>query len=162
MDIVNSSPAGRVYMPSSPPPEAAYPSTEPFNEDLRRAFELFLEDDNNRTIFTQEKRAHYIRWLSDPSSKPIGNTPQEVQQDRNRRQRALSGFMLQQGQLYKLPGTYRGQLLQSRYVACYSDAFDIITRTHSMKGIEVCAVDVHHCRDCIEGTVGSERPRERI
>jgi hypothetical protein len=31
-----------------------------------------------------------------------------------------------------------------------------------MKGIGVCAVDVHHCRDCTEGTVGSERPRERI
>ena len=130
MDIVNSSPSGRVFKPFSPPPPSQHQGTEAFEPNLRREFERFLEGDNNRTIFTQAKRMHYKRWIENPNSRPIGDTPKAIINDRNLRSRALNGFMIEEGQLYRKQGTYNKIWLEKRYVACYSDAYDIIARTH--------------------------------
>ena len=129
MDIINSSPSGRVFMPSSSPPLPEHQGVEAFEPGLRREFERFLGD-NNRTIFTQANQMHYKRWIQNPNSKPIGDTIQAQNSDRNLRNRALNNFMIEEGQLYRQPGTYLGTFLQKRYVPYYSDAYDIITRTH--------------------------------
>jgi hypothetical protein len=130
MDIVNSSPAGRVFMPSSPSPQPQHQGIDAFDPNLRREFERFLEGDNNRTIFTQAKRMHYKRWIENPNSKPLGDNIQAQNHDRNFRNRALSNFIIDDGQLYRKPGMSNGSWLDKCYVACYSDAYEIITRTH--------------------------------
>jgi hypothetical protein len=96
MDIVNSSPSGRVFKPFSPPPPSQHQGTEAFEPNLRREFERFLEGDNNRTIFTQAKRMHYKRWIENLNSRPIGDTPKAIINDRNLRSRALNGFMIEE------------------------------------------------------------------
>ena len=130
MDIINSSLSGRVYIPSSPPPLPEYHGIEAFEPGLRREFERFLEDDNNRKIFTQAKRMYYKRWIESPNSKPIGNTITAQNQDRNLRNRTLNSFMLEEGQLYKQPGMFNRIWLEKRYIIYYSDAYNIIIYTY--------------------------------
>jgi hypothetical protein len=56
-----SSLIGRVYIPSSPPPQASDNSVEAFPKLLEVEFRLMLEGTHNRGIFNQAKKATYHR-----------------------------------------------------------------------------------------------------
>jgi hypothetical protein len=90
---VGSSPVGRVYIPSSPPPQADA-GVEAFPASLELEFRLMLEGTRNRGIFNQAKKATYRRWLENPGAPIEGNTPQELNKDCNDRQSALTNFQL--------------------------------------------------------------------
>jgi hypothetical protein len=98
--LEGSSPVGRVYMPSSPPPQASDNGVTAFPESLELEFGLVLEGTRNRGIFNQAKKATYRRWLENLGGPAKGNTPKELNKDRNDRQPALGGFQLDHGCIY--------------------------------------------------------------
>jgi hypothetical protein len=93
---LGASPIGRVYIPSSPPPQAQENGIIPFPSSLEVEFRLMLERTRNRSIFNQAKKATYRRWLEDPRGLVEGNTIEERDKDRNDRQAALNYFQLDQ------------------------------------------------------------------
>jgi hypothetical protein len=54
-----SSLVGRVYMPSSPPPQASDNSVTAFPTSLEVEFRLMLKGTRNHGIFNQAKKATY-------------------------------------------------------------------------------------------------------
>ena len=90
----NSSPIGRAYIPSSPPPRASDNGVVAFPESLDIEFRLMLEQTRNRSIFNQAKKATYRRWLEDPNGPVEGDTHEERTKDRNDRHAAVTGFLL--------------------------------------------------------------------
>jgi hypothetical protein len=135
---VGSSPVGRVYIPSSPPPQADG-GVEAFPASLELEFRLMLEGTRNRGIFNQAKKATYCRWLENPGGPVEGNNPDELNKDRNNRQSALANFQLDQGCIYRKAEQHGNTLFRPRYVALDSNAFEIITKEH--RGIQHYAVD---------------------
>ena len=125
-----SSPVGRVYMPSSPPPQASDNGVTAFPESLEVEFRLMLEGTRNRGIFNQAKKATYRRWLENPGGPAEGNTPEELNKDRNDRQSALNGFQLDHGCIYRKAEQHGDTLFRPRYVALDSNAFEIIQKEH--------------------------------
>jgi hypothetical protein len=78
-----SSPIGRVYIPSSPPPQASDNGITAFPKSLELEFRLMLERTRNWSIFDQAKKATYRRWLENLGGPAEGNTPEEINKDRN-------------------------------------------------------------------------------
>ena len=126
----NSSPVGRVYIPSSPPPQASDNGVIAFPATLDLEFRLMLEQTRNRGIFNQAKKATYRRWLENPDGSIEGNTTEQRNKDRNDRQSAITGFQLDQGCIYRKSELVGDVLMRPRYVALTSNAFDIIQKEH--------------------------------
>jgi hypothetical protein len=98
-----------------------------------------LEGTRNRGIFNQAKKATYRRWLENPGGPVEGNTPEELNKDRNDRQAALGGFQLDQGCIYRQPEQRRNVMFRARYVALDSNALEIIKKEH--RDIKHFAID---------------------
>ena len=129
---IGSSPIGRVYIPSSPPPQASDNGVIAFPTSLalELEFHLMLESTHNRGIFTQAKKATYRRWLENPDAEVEGNTTHERNKDRNDRHAAITGFQLDQGCIYRKAELHKNTLFRPRYVALDSNAFEIIQKEH--------------------------------
>jgi hypothetical protein len=127
---LGSSPIGRVYIPSSPPPQAQEDGIVPFPSSLEPEFRIMLEGRHNRGIFNQAKKATYRRWLETPGGPIEGNTPDEMNKDRNNRQAALGGFQIDQGCIYRKAEQRGDVIFGPRYVALDSNAFEIIQKEH--------------------------------
>ena len=126
----HASPIGRVYIPSSPPPQASDNGVVAFPSSLEIEFRLMLEHSRNRGIFNQAKKATYRRWLENPNSEVEGETPTEQTKDRNDRNAALTDFQLDQGCIYRKAELHNDVMMRPRYVALTSNAFDIIQKEH--------------------------------
>jgi hypothetical protein len=98
--LFGSSLVGRVYIPSSPPPQASDDGVEAFPTLMDVEFRLMLEATSNCGIFNQAKKATYRRWLENPGGPIEGNTLAKLNKDWNDRQSALKGFQLDQGCIY--------------------------------------------------------------
>jgi hypothetical protein len=147
-----SSPAGRVYMPSSPTPEPE--GITPFGPELKAKFLQYLQTTppsasptrvnrrrtNNRSIFSQAKKAIYRRWLQDPCGEVEGESIQARVQDRNARYDALKHYELNQGCIYrKAPIRNRDIVGVRKYVALSTNAFEIIVDEHrGLKHFGIC------------------------
>jgi len=59
-----------------------------------------LKETRNCSIFNQEKKATYRRWLENPDSPVKGNTLDKLNKDCNNQQSALKEFQLNQGCIY--------------------------------------------------------------
>jgi hypothetical protein len=129
---IGSSPIGRVYIPSSPPPQASDNGVIAFPTSLalELEFHLMLESTHNHGIFTQAKKATYRRWLENPDAEVEGNTTHERNKDRNDRHAAITGFQLDQGCIYRKAELHKNTLFRPRYVALDSNAFEIIQKEH--------------------------------
>ena len=68
--------SGRVYIPSSPPPQASDHGITAFPHSLalELEFRLMLEHTSNRGVFNQAKKATYRRWLENLDAEVEGNT----------------------------------------------------------------------------------------
>jgi hypothetical protein len=126
--LPGSSPVGRVYIPSSPPPRAD--GIIEFPSSLEVEFRIMLEQTHNRSIFNQAKKATYRRWLENPSGPVEGNTLDERNKDRNDRNAAIAEFQLDQGCIYRKAEQRGDILIRPRYVALNSNAFAIIEKEH--------------------------------
>jgi len=100
---IGSSLIGRVYIPSSPPPQASDNGVIAFPTSLalEPEFRLMLKSTHNRGIFTQAKKATYRHWLENPNAEVEGNTAHERNKDRNDRHTAITRFQLDQGCIYR-------------------------------------------------------------
>jgi hypothetical protein len=146
------SPAGRVYMPSSPTPEPE--GITPFGPELKTKFLQYLQtkppsasptrvnkqQSNNRSIFSQAKKALYCRWLQDPSGEVEGESIQARAQDRNARYDALKHYKLNQGCIYRKAPIRNGDVVGVRkYVALSTNVFEIIVDEHrGLKHFGIC------------------------
>ena len=128
--LPGSSPVGRVYIPSSPPPQAAENGIIPFPLLLELKFRLMLEKTRNRSVFNQAKKAVYRRWLENPDGLVEGNTIDAQNRDRNMRHSALNWFQLDQGCIYRKAEQHGDTLLRPRYVALDNNALEIIEKEH--------------------------------
>jgi hypothetical protein len=127
---IGSSPIGRVYIPSSPPPQAAEEGILPFSSSLDVEFRLMLENTRNRGVFDQAKKATYRRWLENPDGLVEGDTIDQQNRDRNSRHAALTWFQLDQGCIYRKAEQRGDTLIRPRYVALNSNALEIIQKEH--------------------------------
>jgi hypothetical protein len=128
--LPHSSPAGRVYIPSSPSPQASDNGVVAFPASLDLEFRLMLEQTHNRGIFNQAKKATYRRWLENPDSAIEGSTDEQRTKDCNDRQSAITGFQLDQGCIYCKSELSNNVMMRLRYVVLTSNAFDIIQKEH--------------------------------
>jgi hypothetical protein len=117
-------------MPSSPPPQASDNGVTAFPKSLEVEFRLMLEGTRNHGIFNQAKKATYHHWLENLGGPAEGNTPKELNKDRNDRQSALNGFQLDHGCIYRKAEQRGDTLFRPRYVALDSNAFEIIQKEH--------------------------------
>jgi len=119
---LGTSPSGRVYMSSSPPPEPE--GIVVFNAELRAKFLVYLSSKptgslskysnrytNNRQVFSQAKKAVYRRWLENPDGVLEGETPAALAHDRNARYNALKFYELDQGCIYRKPVIRNGVVI---------------------------------------------------
>ena len=89
----------RVYIPSSPPPQAsdngviAFPASFPLGLEFR----LMHEHTRNCGIFNQAKTTTYRCWFENPNAEVEGNTAAKRNKDRNDRHAAINRFQLYQG-----------------------------------------------------------------
>lgn len=81
--LLGSSPIGRVYIPSSPPPQAQEDGIVPFPSLLELEFCIMLEGRRNCGIFNQAEKATYCRWLETPGGSIKGNTLDKMNKDYN-------------------------------------------------------------------------------
>jgi len=88
--LPGSSPVSKVYIPSSPLPQAAENSIIPFLSLLELEFRLMLEKTHNRSVFNQAKKAAYRRWLKNLDGQVKGNTINSQNRDQNMRHLALN------------------------------------------------------------------------
>ena len=118
----------RVYIPSSPPPQASDNGIIAFPTSIALELEfcLMLESTRNCGIFSQAKKATYRHWLENPDAEVEGNTANEMNKDRNDRYAAITGFQLDQGCIYWKAELHKNTLFRPRYVALDSNAFEII------------------------------------
>jgi hypothetical protein len=98
--LLGSSPIGRVYIPSSPLPQAQEDSIVLFPSSLELEFCIILEGRHNCGIFNQAKKATYCCWLETPGGPIERNTPDKINKDCNSRQAVLGGFQIDQGCIY--------------------------------------------------------------
>jgi hypothetical protein len=94
--LIGSSLIGRVYIPSSPPPQASDNGVIAFPTSLalELEFRLMLKSTHNCSIFTQAKKATYRRWLENPNAEVEGNTTYKRNKDCNDCYAAITGFQL--------------------------------------------------------------------
>ena len=104
--LSSSSPIGRVYMPPQAAPEPE--GITPFGPKLKAKFLQYLQTKpppasptrvnrrrtNNRSIFSQAKKAIYRRWLQDPHGEVEGESIKARAQDRNARYDPLKHYEL--------------------------------------------------------------------
>jgi hypothetical protein len=92
----------RVYIPSSPPPQASDNGVIAFPASLALGleFRLMLEHTRNCGIFNQAKKATYRRWFYNPNAEVEGNTAAKSNKDRKDRHAAINRFQLNQGCVY--------------------------------------------------------------
>jgi hypothetical protein len=168
--LPGSSPAGRVYIPSSPTPEPE--GITPFGLELKAKFLQYLQttlpsasptcvnrqQTNNRCIFSQAKKAIYRRWLQDPCGEVEGESIQARVQDRNARYDALKYYKLNQGCIYrKAPIRNRDIVGVRKYVALSTNAFEIIADEHRglkhfgiVTGNDVYTQTTPVCKHCMK------------
>jgi hypothetical protein len=82
----NSSPLGRVFMPSSPPLEPI--GQVAFPPHLEAEFREYLKGIANRGIFSLAKKASYKKWLENLNGPIEGDTPKARAADANDRNQA--------------------------------------------------------------------------
>ncbi len=103
-------------------------AVNPFPADTERAFDLFLNapDRDKRYQFGHQKRAEYHHWLLHPNSEVRGGTRQERQRQYNQKNKAVTKFELQSGQLWhKATATS-----PAKYVVCTYESFERIRDVH--------------------------------
>jgi hypothetical protein len=123
---------GRVYIPSSPPPQASDNGITAFPHSIALELEfcLMLKHTGNRGVFNQAKKATYRRWLENPDAEVEGTTAAKRNKDRNDRYKAINKFQLDQGCIYRKGELYKTTWFGPRYVALNSNAFEIIQKEH--------------------------------
>lgn len=109
------------------------PAIEPFPQNLARELDAYLEKNQNKTMFTSEKRTEYRYWLLNKDRKIQGSTV-EAQHQRNIRQDALKKYTLIDEQLHRLPENVnnRGKITELGYrlVVINHDVFRYVKSVH--------------------------------
>jgi hypothetical protein len=124
MDLLSSPPHGRYYMPSSPPPEPS--GMECWEEGTWEKF----EDERckiSKCILSATRRFYYKNFLRRQDVRPDGFPRQKWA---SLKSYCLNNFELQDNQVYRQAEEHKGVSYKARYVACYSDSFDMICRIH--------------------------------
>ena len=109
------------------------PAIEAFPSSLARELDLYIEQHQNKTSFTSQKRLEYRYWLLNPERKVDRNSP-NAQQQRNIKQDAIRKYILIDNQLYRLPETVNrhGKTMefQQRLVVTNYDIFRYVKSVH--------------------------------
>jgi len=123
----SSSPAGRYYMPETPPPELS--GLECWTADLA---EKFLDERvrKSKRILTAQRRADMKDWLLYPNKRSQDPNPVTRQKFANDKAWTNKHFELQSGQVYRRAEQVNGQQVKARYAACYNDTFEMICKSH--------------------------------
>jgi hypothetical protein len=117
-----------------------YPFIGGLEEDLSRSFapniaELFKRaidtgELHGRRLLSSAKRGRFRSYLENPKRRSSFFTPEERQHEANEKHHCLRFFVLDRGQVYRMPVEEKNHFYNLRYVACTWDAGDIIAKAH--------------------------------
>lgn len=135
MDIglLNPSPMGVNFMPSSPPPQAQSDILDcwPEGEDLNQKFMDMVVKIRGLQLLTSTKRSDCRHYLNNRSITQYSSNKAQRQQQAQVKHWALTYFELQDNQVYRKPEQRpNGTWYQARYAACVYDALEIIQKSH--------------------------------
>jgi hypothetical protein len=123
----SSSPAGRYYMPETPPPELS--GLECWPKDLAEKF-ITEQVPKSKRILTAQRRADMKDWILYPDRTSQDRDPLVRQKFANDKAWTNQHFELQSGQIYRRAERKKQRRFNTRYTACYNDAFDMICKSH--------------------------------
>jgi hypothetical protein len=123
----SSPPTSRYYLPESPPPEPS--RLECWAADLPDKF-LAKRVSISKKILTARRRADMKDFLLFPDKTSQDPDPIIRQKFANDKAYTNSNFELQSGQIYRRAERKKQKQFNTRYAACYNDAFDMICKAH--------------------------------
>lgn len=114
-------------MPDTPPPEPS--GLECWTADLA---DKFIEEraTKSKKILTARRRADMKDWLLYPERTSQDPDPLVRQKFANDKAYTNNKFELQSGQIYRRAERKKQRRFETRYAACYNDAFEMICKSH--------------------------------
>src|SRR5436190_2154850 len=125
------SPRGAQFLPFISPSDPV-DIGKSFSREICQEFEDYLQtpEGQSKKILTQSRRANFRYWLQNPEAKSQLPTLKERLHEANEKHHCLKHFMLDNGQVYHMPGIEKGHDHGYRYCVCTWDAAEVIALVH--------------------------------